>query len=322
MKKNRNNQMIEIMRFIACVVILLIHCGLPGRSGNLLDHFGRFAVPFFILTSGYFSGVENLSEKSGKKAKQMLFIIVVHGSLCLLWNCINSYLSIGSFTSWIKPYLTLKHLRYFILYNRAVFINSAFYYLFMMLYVYAFCQIISRIKHISIHHIYVIASCLFLMGYCRYQFTSVEWFVVGNFLFTGIPLFFLGHFFHAKQQIFRTMKGKEIPIILFGLFVTYLEANMLNGTYLSIGQITIASSLLCFCINNSNANGGILAFFGSRCSLYIMLYHCQIRDTTRIFIGTHPRRIAFATMILSIGIAVILNSLSSVTKVMKNSWFR
>ena len=79
MKKNRNNQMIEIMRFIASVVILLIHCGLPGRSGNLINHFGHFAVPFFLLTSGYFSGGENLSEKSAKKAKQTLFIVVVHG---------------------------------------------------------------------------------------------------------------------------------------------------------------------------------------------------------------------------------------------------
>ena len=314
MKKNRNNQMIEIMRFIACVVILLIHCGLPGRSGNLLDHFGRFAVPFFILTSGYFSGGENLAEKSGKKANQTLFIIAAHGSLCLLWNCLNSYLSTGSFTSWIKPYLTLKHLRYFILYNRAVFINSAFYYLFMMLYVYAFCQIISRIKHISIHHIYVIAACLFLMGYCRYQFTSVEWFVVGNFLFTGIPLFFLGHFFHAKQQIFRTMKGKEIPIILFGLFVTYLEANMLNGTYLSIGQITIASSLLCLCINNSHIKGGFLAFLGSHCSLYVMLYHCQIRDTAQIFVGPHPFIVALVTLIISIRVAIIIDSFDFLVK--------
>ena len=138
---------------------------------------------------------------------------------------------------------------------------------------------------------------------------SVEWFVVGNFLFTGIPLFFLGHFFHAKQQIFRAMKGKEIPIILFGLFVTYLEANMLNGTYLSIGQITIVSSLLCLCINNSHIKGGFLAFLGSHCSLYVMLYHCQIRDTAQIFVGPHPFIVALVTLIISISVAIIIDSL-------------
>lgn len=110
------------------------------------------------------------------------------------------------------------------------------------------------------------------------------------------------------------MKGKEIPIILFGLFVTYLEANMLNGTYLSIGQITIASSLLCLCINNSHIKGGFLAFLGSHCSLYVMLYHCQIRDTAQIFVGSHPFFVTLITLIISISVAIIMNSFDFLIK--------
>lgn len=322
MKNNRNNQMIEIMRFLSCLVILFIHCGLPNPYGRFLNYYGRFAVPFFLLVSGYFAYGGDLSAKSAKKASQTLCLIFTHGTICILWNCVNAFLSSGSFTNWIQPYLTAKHFQNFVFYNRAIFINSVFYYLFMILYVYIFCLIVCKIKLISSRHVYGLALCLFLIAYYKLQFTSVDWYEIGNFLFTGIPLFFLGHFYHAKPQIFRTVKGKEVFIVLIGVLITYLECTMLRSTYLSFGQIAIASSLLCFCINNSNANGGILASFGSRCSLYVMLYHCQIRDTTRIFIGTHPRRIAFATMILSISIAVILDSLSSVTKVMKNSWYR
>lgn len=307
MKKNRTNQMIEIMRFTSCVVILLIHCALPGESGRLLNHYGRFAVPFFLLISGYFAFGVNLYEKSAKKAKQTLTIIVVHGSACLLLNCLNSYLSTGSFTGWIRPYLTVQQLHNLVFYNRAVFINSVFYYLFMMLYVYIFCLIVSRIKYISIKHIYGMAAGLFLLGYYKYQFTLVNWYEIGNYLFTGIPLFFLGYFFHEKKEIFGAAKGKEALIILIGFLTTYFEHTVLRGTYLSIGQVTIASSLLCFCVNNSNIRGGFLATIGS-CSLYIMLYHCQIRDTARIFIGPHPRRVALVTLILSISAAVIIDT--------------
>lgn len=307
MKKNRSNQMIEIIRFVSCVVILLIHCELPGCLGRLLNHYGRFAVPFFLLTSGYFAYGTNLSEKSAKKGKQTLSVIGIHGSLCLLWNCINSFLSTGSFTEWLVPYFTIKHLQNFVFYNRAVIFNSAFYYLFMLLYVYAFCQIICKL-HISIRYVYVIALFLFLVGYYKYQFTPVRWYEIGNFLFTGIPLFFLGYFLHEKKSFFLVAKGKEIPIMLLGFIITYLERIFLGGTYLSIGQITIAASLLCFCVNNSNIKFDVLAMLGS-CSLYIMLYHCQVRDTARVFIGLYPFRVALATLIISISVAVLIDSI-------------
>lgn len=308
MKKNRTNQMIEIMRFLSCVVILLIHCALPDHAGRLLNHYGRFAVPFFLLVSGYFAYGGNLSEKSAKKAKQTLRLVFAHGTICIFWNCINSYLSTKSFTGWCYKYFTLDNLLDFIFYNRAIFINTVFYYLFMILYVYIFCLIVCRIKCISIHHIYVFALCLFLIGYYKLQFTSAQWYEVGNYLFTGIPIFFLGYFFHDKPDIFRVAKGKEIPIIFIGIFITYLEYTVLRSTYLSFGQTAIASSMLCLCINNSQIKGGFLAFLGSRCSILVMLYHCQIRDTARIFIGPHTFRVALFTLIVSVSVAVIIDA--------------
>ena len=49
------NKSIYTLKAIACICVILIHCGLKKNIGITINSISRFAVPFFFIVSGYFS---------------------------------------------------------------------------------------------------------------------------------------------------------------------------------------------------------------------------------------------------------------------------
>ena len=312
--KNRSNQMIEAMRYICCLVVLCIHCNMPQPVGNLFNKYGRFAVPFFLLVSGYYAYSYDLTEKSIKKFKQTLHIVLIHGSFCIAWNCANSYFGSGSLISWAHPYFSINTAKELLLFNRAIFINSSFYYFFLLLYLYLFCVFVGRCKHISITGIYCLSAILYITGYCIYHFLNKPWYFVGNFLFTGIPLFFLGHMLHSKFHMFVLFFKKPLIVIGIGVVTTYAETHLLHGTYMTIGQVLVAVALLFICVNNSHKNMGTLAMLGSECSMFVMIYHCQIRDTVSLIINKYSWRFPLIVLVFTTSLGILYSQLKSISK--------
>lgn len=52
---DKHYDFLDIIRLIASIFVLLIHCPIDGMTGGYITAIGRFAVPFFILVSGFFS---------------------------------------------------------------------------------------------------------------------------------------------------------------------------------------------------------------------------------------------------------------------------
>lgn len=46
---------LALLKLIACVVVVLLHCPLPGALGDLVIYALRFSVPCFFMISGYFA---------------------------------------------------------------------------------------------------------------------------------------------------------------------------------------------------------------------------------------------------------------------------
>lgn len=304
--KKRDNQMIEAVRYLSCFVILCIHCGMPQPGRQIAYYYGRFAVLFFLLVSGYYSYGEQFSEKCKKKFKQIVLVIMVNAPICIAWNCLNNYLSSGSATEWLYSYLTKINLLNFMLFNRAIFINSVFYYFFMMLYVYAFCICITTFWQKPFQYIYILSAILFLIGYMAYHTGKYEWYHVGNFLFMGIPVFFFGHYLRSNSMIISFFKGYE-PIMLFlSVLLTYFEVHALPGTFITIGQLLFAVVLLFFCINNDKKQSRALATLGTQCSMFVMIYHCQIRDTAKLFVSSQSYLFPLVVLALSTSLGILI----------------
>ena len=144
--KQRNNQLIEACRFLACVMVMFTHVSFPSPYGGYVGALARFAVPFFLMISGYFTYGENLAAKARKKLRNTVETVVVAGATCLVWNSVNSLLRFGSASQWARAYMHRQTLVEFLLFNRAVFFNSVFYYFFMLIYTYALCLIAARLR--------------------------------------------------------------------------------------------------------------------------------------------------------------------------------
>ena len=52
-EKQRNKE-IDIIKGIACICVVYIHCPFPGHLGNLISVINRFSVPFFFFISGFY----------------------------------------------------------------------------------------------------------------------------------------------------------------------------------------------------------------------------------------------------------------------------
>ena len=282
--KNRSNQLIECLRFISCVCIMFIHCGfpLPVSLRGYAMAVSRFAVSYLIILSGWYVDHDTGIRKAQKKLKDTARIICIGGLACILWNCANSFFRYGSPSSWIVQYLNRRTVINFLLFNRAVFFNSVFYYFFIMLYVYVIFILAQKTGVTK--GLCAVSPLLLVGGIIVSEFSSLPWYYGGNFLLLGIPMFCIGYYLRTKQRVIRALKSREWMFITAGAVLTYLEFRWQGSRYLYVGAIVIAVSVFVFCINHEDAHcPALLTTAGSILSLPMIVIHCEIRDTLQIF---------------------------------------
>ncbi len=305
-QKNRENQLIECTRFLCSVLILFIHSGfpLPPTIGSYAVALSRFAVPFLILLSGWYVDHDGQDGRAKKKLKDTVRIALIGGCICLLWNCLNSYLKTGSFADWALIYLNRQTAINFILFNRAIFFNSVFYYFFVMVYVYCIfigAQRMKLTKVICMITPILVAGLLYIC-----EFTELPWYYGGNFFFLGLPLFFGGYILRNYSDKLVVLKSKEWMFITLGGLCTILERRLFGGHYIYIGVIIIAVFLLIFCINHKELKcPKCLVYAGSFLSLAIVIIHCEVRDTLRILTDFNLYMLPIIVLIISIVLSEI-----------------
>ena len=302
--------MIEAFRFISCIMVVFIHAPFYHSAGGYIGAFGCYAVPFFFMISGYYFKPNILYIK--KKLFDTIRIIIIAGTICVTWNCINSYIDNNSFSIWFCEYANMKTLFKFLLFNRAVFFNSVFYYLFILVYIYTILIFTRNLLNLS-NILLFVTPFIYFLGYYYVHFAGKAWYYSGNFLFTGFPMFCIGRLIRIVPQIFEKIRKHEFIIFLIGLLVTLFELKYLPVSgYTYVGQIIIAMALLCFCINNKQKKAPYLfVYAGSHYSLYIMLFHCEIRDTIGIFMSNKSLFFPIIVLMVSICFALIASTLLS-----------
>ena len=303
---SRSNKLIELFRGIAAVMIVFIHAPFPAPVGKYISALGRFAVPFFLMVSGYFSYGLNQRKRLKKKAKDTLMIIFFGGGICAVWNSIISYLGGSSPFRWIMDSLRLGTLFRLLAFNYAAFLNSVFYYFFMLLYVYVLFILFG--EHIKLNNRSIVASgMLFLTGYVINHFTSLDWYYVGNTVLTGIPMFLFGRYLNENASFVEKQKDKEFLLIFIGIGVTLVELNVLpKGDYVYIGQAIVAATMLIICLNHHSASvPNQFVFFGTNCSLYLIITHHEVIKTLALYLEKNVWWFPLTVLLLSSIVSVI-----------------
>lgn len=267
------NYTIDLFRLIASFFILTLHTELPDFNIELSSYIrlaGRWAVPFFFMTTGYFIGRKikdqnTLAFTSIQKNFVNLVSIFVVGSLVFfawtwsigeLWffNDISLFFWGGYWHLWFISAMILAYL--------------------VIWYFYA----INQSKLLPILSAAILIIGLYSDSYDVVFNSEIVYDSIPRFL-SAIPFMYLGIYLYNKK-----IKPNQLQlwIVVFGMgfILQYLEMWFLNKEYdypmydhqILIGTIisSVAIFMMCLLITTKETK---LAIYGKKYSLFIYLYH-------------------------------------------------
>ncbi|MBR5231810.1 MAG: acyltransferase [Clostridia bacterium] len=307
----KRNSSIDAVRAIACAAVLFIHCRFPAPVTQYMDALGRFAVPFFLMVSGFFAyraDREQALAAAGKHLRATVRLTLIGTLLYAVSNTIHR-LRMGQHAfAWLDSLRSAEGVFNFFLFNRAIFLSSVMYYLFALIYVYAIFWLLLRYR--AVRHAEKLIPVLLCACVVLTEFVGTPWYYSGNFLLTGLPFFLLGHYF-ARRGI---SCARARYFILPGIVLTLAEAVFFhNDVYCYIGTLVLSISLLLACLHQPEASvPKALVWFGRNCSVCVFLIHCAVRDQIYLFIPetpvhlwTRPLVILLVSCLLSIGFVFV-----------------
>lgn len=225
---NKNYKMIDVMKFVAAVLVICIHTSpINGEIGYFLNNIlARIAVPFFFLTSGYFlySKVEKDYKYIYKYIKKIFYLYsswyIIYLIFRLLMGIMNG-LSIKSIIVLLREFLFsgYYHLWYLPSLILSIFIVSIF------------------IKKRQYYFLYITSILLFSFGILGDSYYGV---FENNLLTKLLDIYFF---------IFGTTKAGicfGIPFITLGVIIRKydIKFNHLNLMLILSGILFIAESTI------------------------------------------------------------------------------
>lgn len=298
----RRNPYLDVMKAIACIFVVLIHCMFPGKTGLFFRAVARFAVPLFFAVSGYFfyhSDKQQLSHSVYRKIKHLFWIILISGvGYFILEIMKNIVLAKGSFEigKFFGELVSGKNiLRLFITNTPLVYMPRWF--LFALIYCYLvmlfFCK-----KGMDNKWLYGV-SVLGLIGLLSLEYISAltekEFgFYLGNsetfvtfkniFCFRALPWFVLGmglKSFYVKLETINIWIYWVMCIV--GTMMTLTEASIIGDKSIYFGSILIVAGMFGLAIRKNKDSCksrffSMISYIGQSLSLYIYILHGAVMD--------------------------------------------
>lgn len=292
---------IDCLKGIACIAVVLIHFNFPGDLGIWVKSFCRFAVPVFLMISGFFflSNGEMNDEKTVNKIRHILSLLIASALFYALFS-IFEY-SFGnedwSIIAFMKERLTGGKIVKLFLTNDP-FVYSHLWYMMALIYCYIFC-LLAFSKNRTLKGTVFLAIIL-LIGYtCLQEFGSIlhiknSVHIIGTgavlsifnlFIFRALPFFLFGVV--ARKYILsikRISLNKYFALILFlfgGILAAFEHLNIANAQFF-IGNYIMVFVLIIMSIKYPDADCKILSFIGRELSLYVYILHIAVGKSINI----------------------------------------
>lgn len=299
------NRSIDALRAIACAFVLFVHCPFPGVFGVLVSALARFAVPFFLMVSGYYCWRDTDGAMLAAAKKQLRStgkLTLIGTAFYAIANTLRDVLAGSSPLSWLGGLLSVTGVRRFLIFNRAVFLSSVMYYLFMLLYVYAIYILLLHVK--AMRFGYAAIPVLLVSGVVLNMAVLAPWYYTGNWLLTGLPFFLLGHFIAARKPHMAHPEWLIFP----GAALCCLEALRNSEVYCGLGAILLSISLLLTCLKHPQGKAPeALVRFGQRGSVILFIIHCAVRDFVKLLIPQSFPLYAWALPLVVLALSIALS---------------
>lgn len=71
--KHQRNTCLDLIKGVACIFVVFMHCEFPGVFGIFVQSIARFCVPFFFMVSGYYCYRGDGDVDYGKKLRHIVW---------------------------------------------------------------------------------------------------------------------------------------------------------------------------------------------------------------------------------------------------------
>lgn len=274
----KREHLIDCMRLLMAFLVVFIHAPFGGKAGELVFCFGKAAVPFFIVVSGYFCYSIKREQFAARLKKQAVRLFM----LCAGANFLYVYLYlIGGKLGWMAADLprlvTEKSLVGLYLYNQSPvadhlwFLGSLFYALILLL-VLVKLRIDRFIMPIApiLLGIYIVLSYIGKGDAIMYR----------NALLVTLPYFMMGCLIRKYRDKILSFAKPSVFNITTVIFVALVVAEYImrkdrNVPYLSIEVLIYF--IVIFCLRYSKVGkGSPIEWLGSKCTLFVYIVHMSV----------------------------------------------
>ena len=274
------NKSINLLKGIACLIVVLLHCPFPGIVGDAIIYGIRFSVPIFFMITGYFSYEKNEFWMI-RQIKKTLVLIVKGEIFCgIAFVIIKLIRGTFSVIDWIKSTEIIKHpIR--ILFLGSVW-NGTLWYLYALLWTLVILYLIEKyFANMKFLYYYIpILMSIHIIGRVIVQNIgdiNKMVFLFRSAILFGVPFVLFGRWIAEYEIILKTHLNAIRCILLFILGIVMEVAEfILYHQYMDLHFSTIIISFALFwwaCIHPSEDYLPLLRVFGKRYSMWVYLMH-------------------------------------------------
>ena len=303
----KENKFLYLVKFIACMLVIVIHTRFPGNFGTAMDAVSRIAVPYFFALSGRFllregnEDAQKIREKSGRYLVKLLKITGIVYSVYFIFSLsVHIYLK-DSVKEWLISKYSPKEALWFVLFNSGTFVyDSVFtfdhmWFLFALIYVIGLIYIFAGV--LRKWYKWLIAGLLFMLYFGEalqtfypirpFDISITTWYVMRNWLFVGLPFVLLGillsDIFREKKkeygdsyaEVMTKKKPLFIILVAAGVVCSIAEAFVFGKKEVFFGSLVAVIGL--FLLSECEVScGKYLYKIGKNSSDVIYYYHVLV----------------------------------------------
>ena len=284
------NQRMDLYKGAAIYAVIAIHILFPGDVGIALRVLGRFGVPFFFLTAGYFN--LGASQKALLRRCQRAFLQLFLA--CVPYLILGLVLTIRQGTpvaDWLRSVFSLTALKNFILFH-AIPLPYAWqlWFLGALAFVYLMWWAITTLYHtlnrpFPYTPLAVLSAILLTLHlFCGEGFgllgKEVDTQFLRNALLDGLPFFALGNWAAWNRKRIKALHFPWLFLVPIGGVLSLAEAYFAGKQELYLGTILLLIGMMGHCIRyrriSDHVVSQLLCFCGQELTLPIFAIHMLV----------------------------------------------
>lgn len=202
---------IDVLRIVMAFLVVTIHIPFNGAAGNVFITYGKIAVPFFLVTCGYFLYRDDGQEMMQRLKKQAIRMLIFYVASNIVYFFANVILA--SLDGYSLHY-TSKQIIDFILYNMSPF-SEHLWFFGSLLYALVILMILNKFKLIDC--VMFIAPLLICLYVLLSHLNVAQAYVLRNVVLVGLPYVMMGMLIRRYQDKLLKIKSSVLWVLFLVL---------------------------------------------------------------------------------------------------------